>query len=135
MDLVTSIDISASGMKAQTARLKLISENMANSESGAPTKGGEPYRRKTISFKNQLDRTTGANMVVVAGYGKDTSSFRMKFDPASPVADDKGYVKLSNVNQLIEMADMREAQRSYEANLSVIETSRTMIRGTLDLLK
>jgi len=135
MDLVNAIDVSSSGMKAQTARIKVISENLANSESGAPVKGGDPYRRKTIGFKTVLDRVNGTQKVAVSGVSVDRSPFRIKFDPANPVADEKGYVELPNVNAVIEMSDMREAQRSYEANLTVIESSRGMIRSTLELLK
>lgn len=135
MDLLTAMDISASGMKAQTARIKVISENLANAESGPSKPGADPYRRKTISFKNVLDHETNARYVKVGGYGQDQAPFRVKFDPSNPLADKEGYVKLPNVNSLIEMADMREAQRSYEANLSMIETSRSMLRSTLDLLK
>jgi flagellar basal-body rod protein FlgC len=135
MDLISAIDVAASGMRAQTARIKIISENMANVDSGPTRPGGEPYRRKTISFKNELDRGTNTNKVKVAAIGVDNSPFRTRFDPGSPMADDKGYVQMPNVNSLIESADMREAQRSYEANLTAIETSRNMIRSTLDLLR
>jgi flagellar basal-body rod protein FlgC len=135
MDLTTAIDVSASGLKAQGARIKVISENMANAESGPSVPGGDPYKRKTISFKAQLDKATGSEKVKVSGYGQDKGPARMKFDPANPMADPDGYVAMPNINPVIEMTDMREAQRSYEANLSMIETSRNMIRSTLDLLK
>jgi flagellar basal-body rod protein FlgC len=135
MDLQKTIDISASGMKAQTSRLKIIAENMANAESGPSKPGAEPYRRKTISFKNEMDRQEGIHKVKIAGIGQDKTPFRMKFDPGNPMADQQGYIQLPNVNSLIEMADMKEAQRSYEANLGMIETSRSMMRQTLDLLK
>ncbi|TAH37584.1 MAG: flagellar basal body rod protein FlgC [Alphaproteobacteria bacterium] len=135
MDLSKAMDISASGLRAQGARIKVISENMANSESGPSRPGGEPYKRKTISFKAQVDKASGAEMVKVSGYGQDKTPPRMKFDPANPMADPDGYVPMPNINPVIEMTDMREAQRSYEANLSMIETSRSMIRSTLDLLK
>lgn len=135
MDLMNSIDAAASGMRAQTARIKIISENMANAESGPTRPGGEPYRRKTISFKNEMDRATQTNKVKVASVDVDNSPLRSRFDPGSPMADDKGYVQMPNVNTLIESADLREAQRSYEANLTAIETSRNMIRSTLDLLR
>ncbi len=135
MDLSNAMDVSASGLKAQGARIKVISENMANAESGPSVPGGMPYQRKIISFKAQLDKTSGATKVAVSGYSKDKTPPRMKFDPVNPMADEKGYVPMPNINTLIEMTDMREAQRNYEANLSMIETSRSMIRNTLDLLK
>lgn len=135
MNLNTAIDVSGSGMKAQSARIKVIAENLANAESGPTVKGGDPYRRKTVAFKTQLDRATGANKVAIATVGKDNAPFRMKYDPANPVADEQGYIQMPNVHALIELSDMREAQRSYEANVSMIETSRSMIRSTLELLK
>lgn len=135
MDLVQSIDVAASGMKAQSARIKIISENLANAQSGPTAPGAEPYRRKTISFKNEMDRQSGMRKVAVAGVSVDSSPLQTRYDPTHPMADSKGFVQMPNVNSLIEMADMREAQRSYEANLSSIETSRNMIRATLDLLR
>jgi flagellar basal-body rod protein FlgC len=101
----------------------------------AEVPGGDPYRRKTISFKNQLDRELGLETVRVGKVGEDPSDFRMKYDPGNPAADAKGYVKLPNVNSLIEMSDMREAQRSYEANLKAIEVARSMLQRTIDLIR
>ena len=135
MDLMESLMISAAGMRAQGQRLRVVAENLANADSVAEVPGGDPYRRKTISFKNQLDRELGMETVKVQKVGEDPSDFRMKYDPGNPAADTKGYVKLPNVNSLIEMSDMREAQRSYEANLRAIEVARNMLQRTIDLIR
>ena len=135
MDLMESLMISAAGMRAQGQRLRVVAENLANADSVSEVSGGDPYRRKTISFKNQLDRELGMETVQVSKVGEDPSDFRMKYDPGNPAADAKGYVKLPNVNSLIEMSDMREAQRSYEANLRAIEVARSMLQRTIDLIR
>ncbi|WP_119301956.1 flagellar basal body rod protein FlgC [Dongia deserti] len=135
MDLMESLMISAAGMRVQGQRLRVVAENIANANSVSEVPGGDPYRRKTISFKNALDRELGMATVQVSKVGVDTSDFRMKYDPGNPAADAKGYVKLPNVNSLIEMSDMREAQRSYEANLRAIEVARTMLQRTIDLIR
>jgi flagellar basal-body rod protein FlgC len=135
MDLMESLMISAAGMRAQGQRLRVVAENLANADSVSEVPGGDPYRRKTISFKNQLDRELGMETVQVQKVGEDPSDFRMKYDPGNPAADGKGYVKLPNVNSLIEMSDMREAQRSYEANLKAIEVARNMLQRTIDLIR
>ena len=135
MDLMESLMISAAGMRAQGQRLRVVAENLANADSVSEVPGGDPYRRKTISFKNALDRELGLETVQVSKVGHDQSDFRMKYDPGNPAADAKGYVKLPNVNSLIEMTDMREAQRSYEANLRAIEVARTMLQRTIDLIR
>lgn len=135
MDLMESLMISAAGMRAQGQRLRVVAENLANADSVSEVPGGDPYRRKTISFKNQLDRELGMETVQVSKVGADPSDFRMKYDPGNPAADTKGYVKLPNVNSLIEMSDMREAQRSYEANLRAIEVARSMLQRTIDLIR
>jgi flagellar basal-body rod protein FlgC len=135
MDLMESLMISAAGMRSQGQRLRVVAENLANADSVAEAPGGDPYRRKTISFKNQLDRELGMETVQVSKVGEDPSDFRMKYDPGNPAADGKGYVKLPNVNSLIEMSDMREAQRSYEANLRAIEVARSMLQRTIDLIR
>ncbi len=134
MDLKDALSISASGMKAQGTRLRVISENLANAGSTSQTPGGEPYRRKVLSFGNVLDRTLGAQMVQVRSIGPDRSDFELKYEPSHPAANSDGYVMTPNVNPIIEMADMREAQRSYDANVSVIETSRAMLQRTLEIL-
>lgn len=135
MDLMESLMISAAGMRVQGERLRVISENIANVDSVSEVPGGDPYRRKTITFQNALDREMGVNLVKVKKVGLDPSEFTRKYDPSNPAADKSGYVKLPNVNSLIEMNDMREAQRSYEANLKVIEVARGMLTRTIDLLR
>jgi flagellar basal-body rod protein FlgC len=135
MDLMDSLAISAAGMRVQGERLRVISENMANVDSVSEVPGGDPYRRKTITFQNHLDRDLGLDLVKVAKVGVDSSDFTKKYDPSNPAADKQGYVKLPNVNALIEMSDMREAQRSYEANLKVIEVARGMLQRTIDILR
>ena len=135
MDLIKAIKISASGMKAQGVRLRVISENIANSNSLAETPGGDPYRRKLVSFKEVLDKSMGANTVLVNKVEFDQSEFGKRYDPTHPAADKDGYVSTPNVNGLIEMMDMREAQRSYSANLDMIDASKHMIERTIDLLR
>lgn len=135
MDLMQSLMISTAGMKVQGERLRVVAENLANADSVAEQPGDDPYRRKTITFRNEMDRALGLETVQVDKVGVDRSDFRLKYDPGNPAADDKGYVKLPNVNSLIEMTDMREAQRSYEANLKAIEVARGMLQRTIDLLR
>ena len=135
MDLVKAIKISASGMKAQGVRLRVISENLANANSLAETPGGDPYRRKLVSFKEVLDKSMGAETVAVNKIEFDQSDFNKRYDPTHPAADKDGYVATPNVNSLIEMMDMREAQRSYSANLDMIDTSKRMIERTIDLIR
>jgi len=135
MDLKSSMFVSASGMKAQGERIKLISQNIANSDSTAQTPGGEPFRRKVLTFKNYLDRGVDARVVKVDKIGSDKSDFELKYDPGHPAANADGFVMMPNVNTMIEMADMREAQRSYEANLSVIDISRTLMMRTIQILR
>jgi flagellar basal-body rod protein FlgC len=135
MDLMDSLAISAAGMRVQGERLRVISENMANVDSVSEVPGGDPYRRKTITFQNHLDRDLGINVVSIAKVGVDASDFTSKYDPTNPAADKQGYVKLPNVNALIEMSDMREAQRSYEANLKVIQVATGMLQRAIDILR
>lgn len=134
-ELIKSLDISTSGMKAQGTRLRVIAENVANAGSTATTPDGKPYRRKLVTFGTTLDRALGAELVDVKKITRDTSAFGQRYQPGHPAADATGYVKTSNVNTLVEMADMRQAQRSYEANLRVLQTSRTMLQRTIDLLR
>ena len=122
-------------MRAQGERLRVISENLANADSVGERQGADPYRRKTVSFKNTLDKELGIPTVQVAKVGVDQSDFRKKYDPGNPAADKNGYVSLPNVNTLIELTDMREAERSYEANLKTIEAARTMLQRTVDILR
>jgi len=135
MDLMDSLAISAAGMRVQGERLRVISENIANADSVSEVPGGDPYRRKTITFQNELDRQSGLDLVKVKKVGLDPSEFTRKYDPNNPAADKSGYVKLPNVNALIEMGDMREAQRSYEANLKVVDVARGMLQRTIDILR
>ena len=134
-ELTKSTNIAISGMKVQSQRLRVISENLANSDSLAQTPDGLPYRRKVMTFKNELDRATGTNLVKVDKVRADSAEFQRRYDPKHPAADKDGYVLAPNVNPLIEMMDMREAQRSYEANMNVINTSRTMMSRTVDMLR
>jgi flagellar basal-body rod protein FlgC len=135
MDLINTIHISSAGMKAQQDRLKVVSQNIANAESVGTRDGQAPYRRQTISFKNALDKETGAQMVKTDKIGKDKSDFVKKYEPAHPQADTQGYVLYPNISSISEMMDMREARRSYEANLNVIESSKAMLNQTIGLLR
>lgn len=123
------------GMKAQGTRLRIISENIANAESTGITPEDEPYRRKLVTFGNALDRELGVEVVQVNRTWRDPSEFNQRYQPGHPAADASGYVKTSNVNTLVELTDMREAQRSYQANLRVMQASRTMLQRTIDLLR
>lgn len=134
IDMFKTLMISAAGMKVQSSRLRVIGENIANASSTSSTPGGDPYRRKLINFENVLDRSLGISTVRVASYTYDQAEFGKRYDPSHPSAGEDGYVLLPNVNALIEMADMREALRSYEANLSVVEASKSMLQKTIDLL-
>jgi flagellar basal-body rod protein FlgC len=135
MDLVKTLRISAAGMQAQGTRMRTISENLANADSLASEPGGQPYRRKMVTFKNTLDKQIGAEMVRADKVITDKADFTKRYDPSHPAADAEGYIQTPNVNPLIEIMDLRQAQRSYEANLSVIETSKTMLLRTIDLLR
>lgn len=134
-NLTLSADIAASGMKAQSERLKVISQNMANADSVSAEPGGKPYRRQVVSFQNYLDPATGAQKVRVNKIVEDMSPFEKKYEPTHPAADAQGYVSLPNVNPLIEMMDMKEAQRVYDANLNMLKTAREMNSSVLDILK
>lgn len=129
----SAMAVAASALKAQQSRMRVIAENIANAESTAPTAGGDPYRRQVPVFRAQT--VNGATGVALAEVRPDQGEFRLEYDPSHPAADEAGYVKRPNVDTLIEAMDMREAQRAYEANLSVIETARAMEMRTLDLLK
>lgn len=134
-ELSKSTKIAISGMKVQSQRLRVVSENLANADSTAQTPEGTPYRRKVVTFKNELDRTTGISSVKVDKVRPDSAEFQRRYDPKHPAADRDGYVLAPNVNPLIELMDMREAQRSYEANMNVISTSRTLLSRTVDMLR
>jgi flagellar basal-body rod protein FlgC len=134
-DFLRSMSIATSGLRAQAGRMRVISENIANADSTAATAGGDPYRRKIPTFSSELDRTLDAKVVALGRVATDPSAFRIKHDPGNPAADADGNVKYPNVNSLVEMTDMRDAQRSYEANLNIIAATRRMIQRTLDILK
>lgn len=133
--LQNSLKIAASGLSAQSTRLRIVSENIANAQSTAKTADGDPYRRKTVSFRTEVEQVTGAAQVKVAEIGNDISAFTEQYDPSHPAADARGYVQYPNVNMVVEMADMREANRSYEANLQVVKQARELISMTIDLLR
>jgi flagellar basal-body rod protein FlgC len=135
MDFMRSIAIAASGLRAQAGRMRVIAENIANADSTAPNQGAEPYRRKIATFRAEVDRAIEARLVKLGRLRTDPSEFRLKYEPGHPAADPNGNVKYPNVNALVEMTDMREAQRSYEANINVIGASRRMIQRTIEILK
>ena len=135
MDFIKTMAIAASGLRAQAGRMRIISENIANADSTPSTPGANPYRRKIPVFENEYDRALGAQLVEMGKVQTDNSDFRIKHEPGHPAADANGNVKYPNVNSLIEMTDMREAQRSYEANVNVISATRRMLQRTIDILK
>ena len=135
MDIMKSIAVAASGLRAQNARMRIISENIANADSTAERAGADPYRRKIPTFRAEVDRTIDANVVNIGRVRTDPSEFRSRHEPGHPSADTNGNVKYPNVNALVEMTDMREAQRSYEANLNVIGATRRMLQRTIDILR
>jgi flagellar basal-body rod protein FlgC len=135
MDFMRSIAIAASGLRAQAGRMRVIAENIANADSTAPSPGAEPYRRKIATFRTEIDRALNARLVAFGGVKPDPSAFRLKHEPGHPNADANGNVKYPNVNALVEMTDLREAQRTYEANINVIGASRRMIQRTIEILK
>jgi flagellar basal-body rod protein FlgC len=135
MDFMKSMAIAASGLRAQAGRMRVISENIANADSTAQAPGQDPYRRRIPTFASQLDRALDAQVVSLGPVQTDQSAFIRKYQPGHPAADAQGYVNYPNVNSLVEMTDMRDAQRSYEANVNVIGATRRMIARTLDILK
>ena len=135
MDFIKSMQIAASGLRAQAGRMRIISENIANADSTPNSPGANPYRRKIPTLTSAFDRALDAQTVNMGRVGVDRSDFRLKYEPGHPAADANGNVKYPNVNSLVEMTDMREAQRSYEANINVISATRRMIQRTLDILK
>lgn len=135
MDLITSLNVAASGLRVQSSRMRVIAENMANVSSSASTAGGDPYRRRVPSFELEVNRETGAHMARFGRVLVDRTPFQQRFSPGHPAADERGYVKMPNVNPLIEAADMREAQSGYEANLNMISAARRMLARTLDILR
>ena len=134
-DFLRSMTIATSGLRAQAGRMRVITENIANADSTAQTAGGDPYRRKVPTFSSVLDRSLDAQVVTLGRIRPDQSSFRVKYEPNNPAADASGNVKYPNVNSMVETTDLRDAQRSYEANLNIISATRRMIQRTLDILK
>lgn len=135
MDFVKALAIAASGLHAQIGRMQIISENIANADSTATTPGGDPYRRKIVTFTSELDRSLDAQVVKLGHVDTDESDFQIKHEPGNPAADAQGNVKYPNVNTLVEMTDLRDAQRSYESNLNIITATRKMLQRTIDILK
>ncbi len=134
-DLTSVMSIASSGLRAQSTRMKVIAENIANASTTPATPQDKPYQRQVVTFKNEFDRAQGIYKVKVADVRKDNSEFIRKFDPSHPAADAQGYVMTPNVKPIMESMDMRETQRSYDANLNVIESSRSMLLRTIDLLR
>jgi len=135
MDFSKSMAVAASGLRAQTDRMKTIAENIANANSTSQTKGGDPYRRKIATITQNFNEELGATLVNSGKPLPDKSDFKSQYDPGNPNADAQGYVKLPNVDSLVEIMDMRDAQRSYEADLTMMQTSKQMMASTVDLLK
>jgi flagellar basal-body rod protein FlgC len=135
VDFIKALAIAASGLHAQVGRMRIISENIANADSTSATPGGDPYRRKIVTFTSELDHTLNADVVKLGPVEADKSDFLVRHEPGNPAADANGNVKYPNVNTLIEMTDLRDAQQSYESNLNVINATRRMLQRTIDILK
>ena len=135
MDFLKTMAIAASGLRSQAGRMRIISENIANADSTPTTPGAQPYRRKIPTFQTEVDRSLDVKLVGLGRTRTDSSDFRLKYEPGNPAADKNGNVRYPNVNSLLEMSDMREAQRSYEANINVIGATRRMLQRTIDILK
>ncbi|MBN8875707.1 MAG: flagellar basal body rod protein FlgC [Rhodospirillales bacterium] len=135
MDLMKALNVSAHGMDVQTTRLRVIAENLANQNTTGSTPGADPYRRKTVSFESRLDRVLGVDTVRVKRIAPDKADLPQRYDPSNPAADAQGYVKLPNVNSFLEVMDMREAERAYSANLAILQSTRSMLGRTIEILK
>jgi flagellar basal-body rod protein FlgC len=135
VDFMKTLTIAASGLRAQAGRMRIISENIANADSTPSSPGADPYRRKVPTFRTELDHSLGVQLVELGKVQTDQSDFRLKYEPGHPAADKNGNVKYPNVNPLVELTDMREAQRSYEANINVVTATRRMLQRTIDILK
>lgn len=134
-DLTKALHVSASGMDAQTMRLRVIAENLANQDTLGSTPGADAFRRKTIAFDTKMDAALGTATVRVKRIGKDNTDLPLRHDPTNPAANANGYIKVPNINSFIEIMDMREAERSYNANLAVMNATRGMLNRTIDMLK
>jgi flagellar basal-body rod protein FlgC len=135
MDFIKSLQVAATGLRAQMGRMRVISENIANADSVSQTAGGDPYRRRIVTFNTVLDRQLGAHVVELGPIQTDSTDFLVKHEPGNPAANAAGDVKYPNVNTLVEMTDLRDAQRSYEANLNIVTATRKMMQRTLDIIK
>jgi flagellar basal-body rod protein FlgC len=135
MDFLKSLTIAASGLRAQMGRMRVITENIANADSVATRPGGDPYRRRIVTFTDELDRSIGADVVTLGRVQTDKSDFLIRHEPGNPAADANGDVKYPNVNALVELTDLRDAQRSYEANLNIVTATKKMMQLTIDILK
>ena len=135
MDFLKTMAIAASGLRAQAGRMRIISENIANADSTPAGPNAQPYRRKVPTFQTEVDRTLDVKLVELGKTRTDNTEFRLKYEPGHPAADKNGNVRYPNVDPLLEMSDMREAQRSYEANINVISATRRMLQRTIDILK
>jgi flagellar basal-body rod protein FlgC len=135
MDFMRSLSIAASGLKVQSGRMRIISENIANADSTSNVPGGAPYQRKLPTFRSRFDDALGAEMVELGRIQRDSAPFETKYEPGHPAANAAGYVLTPNVNTLVEQMDLREAQRTYEANLGVIGATRRMVARTLEILR
>ncbi|MGH1575428.1 flagellar basal body rod protein FlgC [Methylobacterium sp. P31] len=135
MEFSKSLTVAAAGLKAQAGRMRIIAENLANADSAPASAGAQPYRRKIPTFTSHLDDETGAQLVEAGRVRRDPSAFRTKYEPGNPAANARGEVQMPNVNALIENMDLREAQRSYEANLNMVTATRKMLAQTLAILK
>jgi flagellar basal-body rod protein FlgC len=134
-DFLSSIRIAATGLHAQSARMRVIAENLANVDSAGKTPDEDPYRRRIPTFKAVMDADAGGKTVQIGRLAYDLSDFTSRYEPGHPAADERGYVRYPNVNPLIESMDMREAQRTYEANLNVVSVTRQMVGSTIDILR
>ena len=135
MELMNSLQIASAGMKAQGDRMRVVSENIANAESAGTKPGENPYRRKIVTFHSVLDKQSQLDLVQVGKTGYDTSEFQKKYNPSHPAADKDGYVLMPNINPMVEMMDMREARRGYEANLNTVEVAKAMLQQTINMLR
>lgn len=135
MEILKAMKVASAGMRVQGTRMRVVAENLANADTASENANGEPYRRKMVTFKNVLDRSTGVYRLRVDRIITDRTEFERKYDPGHPAADDRGYVTMPNVTTMIELMDMKQAQRSFEANLSVIQAAKTMLQKTIDLLR